>query len=290
MNIPNVTIKQLLESGVHLGHKTFRWNPKMNKYIFGSKNSIHIIDLVQTLELIKAALLEIHKCISSGGKILFVSTKKQAAETVSKLATDTSQYYVTHRWLGGMLTNWKTITNSIKRYKKLSIDLKKENTGFTKKENLKMGIQRDKLERSLGGIAEMKKVPEMIFIIDVNVESIAVKEAIKLNIPIVAVVDTNSDPTGINFPIPGNDDARRAINLYSDLVRETILDAQKNIILKKEDVDVENKIKVEKSKIENKEKKIEGKDKDKKKVAKVEKKPKSIFSKIKSLAQKKISK
>tara|TARA_Y100001970_G_scaffold46900_1_gene59169 strand:- start:1019 stop:1888 length:870 start_codon:yes stop_codon:yes gene_type:complete len=288
MNIPSVTIKQLLEAGVHLGHKTFRWNPKMKKYIFGSKNSIHIIDLVQTLELINVSLLEIHKCVSSGGKILFVSTKKQASETIAKLATDTSQYYVSHRWLGGMLTNWKTISNSIKRYKKLSADLKKENTGFTKKENLKMGIQRDKLERSLGGIAEMKKVPEMIFIIDVNLESIAVQEAIKLNIPIVAIVDTNSDPTGVKFPIPGNDDARRAINLYSDLVRETILDAQKNVIIKKEDTESEkkvseNKVKVEKGKIENK---IDTKDK--KRVEKIEKKPKSILSKIKSLAQKKL--
>ncbi len=288
MNIPSVTIKQLLEAGVHLGHKTFRWNPKMKKYIFGSKNSIHIIDLVQTLELINVSLLEIHKCVSSGGKILFVSTKKQASETIAKLATDTSQYYVSHRWLGGMLTNWKTISNSIKRYKKLSADLKKENTGFTKKENLKMGIQRDKLERSLGGIAEMKKVPEMIFIIDVNLESIAVQEANKLNIPIVAIVDTNSDPTGVKFPIPGNDDARRAINLYSDLVRETILDAQKNVIIKKEDTESEkkvseNKVKVEKGKIENK---IDTKDK--KRVEKIEKKPKSILSKIKSLAQKKL--
>ena len=288
MNIPSVTIKQLLEAGVHLGHKTFRWNPKMKKYIFGSKNSIHIIDLVQTLELINVSLLEIHKCVSSGGKILFVSTKKQASETIAKLATDTSQYYVSHRWLGGMLTNWKTISNSIKRYKKLCADLKKENTGFTKKENLKMGIQRDKLERSLGGIAEMKKVPEMIFIIDVNLESIAVQEAIKLNIPIVAIVDTNSDPTGVKFPIPGNDDARRAINLYSDLVRETILDAQKNVIIKKEDTESEkkvseNKVKVEKGKIENK---IDTKDK--KRVEKIEKKPKSILSKIKSLAQKKL--
>ena len=149
MNIPSVTIKQLLEAGVHLGHKTFRWNPKMSKYIFGSKNSIHIIDLVQTLELANAALNEIHKCISSGGKILLVSTKKQAAETIANLAKDTSQFYVNHRWLGGMLTNWKTISNSIKRFKKLTIDLKEENTGFTKKENLKMGIQRDKLERSI---------------------------------------------------------------------------------------------------------------------------------------------
>ena len=180
MKLPSVTIKQLLEAGVHLGHKTFRWNPKMSKYIFGSKDSIHIIDLVQTLEMTSVALQEIHKCIASGGKILFVSTKKQATDTISSLARDTSQFYVNHRWLGGMLTNWKTISNSIKRYKKLSEDLKKESTGFTKKEVLKMGIQRDKLERSLGGIADMKKTPNMIFVIDTNVESLAVKEAQKL--------------------------------------------------------------------------------------------------------------
>jgi len=246
MKLPSVTIKQLLEAGVHLGHKTFRWNPKMSKFIFGSKNSIHIIDLVQTLEMANAALHEIHKCISSGGKILFVSTKKQAAETISELAKDTSQFYVNHRWLGGMLTNWKTISNSIKRYKRLSEDLKKENTGFTKKENLKMSIQRDKLERSLGGIANMKKTPDMIFIIDTNVEDLAVKEALKLNIPIVAIIDTNSDPTGINFPIPGNDDARRAINLYCDLIKQTILDAQKHMSIKDPD-DSKSQEKVEAS-------------------------------------------
>ncbi len=229
MKLPSVTVKQLLEAGVHLGHKTYRWNPKMSKFIFGSKNSIHIIDLVQTLELVNAALNEIHKCISSGGKILLVSTKKQAAETIANLAKDTSQFYVNHRWLGGMLTNWKTISNSIKRFKKLTIDLKEENTGFTKKENLKMGIQRDKLERSIGGIADMTKIPDMIFIVDTNAEELAVKESIRLNIPIVAILDSNSDPTGINFPIPGNDDARRAINLYCDLIKQTILDAQKNI-------------------------------------------------------------
>ena len=229
MKLPSITIKQLLEAGVHLGHKTFRWNPKMSEFIFGSKDSIHIIDLVQTLEMTKSALHEIHKCIASGGKILFVSTKKQASETISALAKDTSQFYVNHRWLGGMLTNWKTISNSIKRYKKLSEDLKKESIGFTKKEILKMGIQRDKLERSLGGIVDMTKIPDMIFIIDTNVESSAVKEALKLNIPIVAIIDTNSDPTGINFPIPGNDDARRAINLYCELIRKTVLDAQKDI-------------------------------------------------------------
>ena len=229
MKLPSVTIKQLLEAGVHLGHKTFRWNPKMKKFIFGSKDSIHIIDLVQTLEMTKSALQEIHKCVSSSGKILFVSTKKQASDAISSLAKDTGQFYVSHRWLGGMLTNWQTISNSIKRYKKLSEDLKKEVTGFTKKEILKMGIQRDKLERSLGGIADMKKTPDMIFIIDTNLESIAVKEAVKLNIPIVAIIDTNSDPTGINFPIPGNDDARRSINLYCELLKNTIKDAEKFI-------------------------------------------------------------
>jgi len=238
MRLPTVTIKQLLEAGVHLGHKTFRWNPKMSKYIFGSKNTVHIIDLTQTLEMVNSALVEIHKCVASGGKLLFVSTKKQASEAVLNLAKDTSQFYVNHRWLGGMLTNWNTISNSIKRYKNLTENLKKENTGFTKKENLKMGIQRDKLERSLGGIAEMKKIPDMIFIIDTNVEDLAVKEAIKLNIPIVAIIDTNSDPTGINHPIPGNDDARRAINLYCDLIKHTILDAQKNIMQNNEDKDI----------------------------------------------------
>ena len=296
MRLPSVTIKQLLEAGVHLGHKTFRWNPKMSKFIFGSKNSIHIIDLVQTLEMVNKALLEIHKCIVSGGKILFVSTKKQATESVADLAKETSQFYVNHRWLGGMLTNWKTISNSINRYKKLSIDLKKENTGFTKKENLKMGIQRDKLERSLGGIADMKKIPNMIFIIDTNVEDLAVKEALKLKIPIVAIVDTNSDPTGINFPIPGNDDARRAINLYCELIKQTILDAQKNISTKDSD-ETKPTIKTDGSKSKQKTEKVkseESKPKMKTKVAKpkgksstVEKKTTSIFSKIKKLASKK---
>ena len=282
MKLPSVTIKQLLDAGVHLGHKTFRWNPKMSQYIFGSKDSIHIIDLVQTLEMTNVALHEIHKCIVSGGKILFVSTKKQATETISALAKDTSQFYVNHRWLGGMLTNWKTISNSIKRYKKLSEDLKQESTGFTKKEILKMGKQRDKLERSLGGIADMKKTPNMIFIIDTNVEDLAVKEAVKLNIPIVAIIDTNSDPTEINFPIPGNDDARRAINLYCELIKQTILDAQKNISTKYSE-EIESKEKkekpIQKIKVEVSKPKI--------KSDAPEKKSTSIFSKIKTLASKK---
>ena len=232
MNIPNVSIKQLLEAGVHLGHKTLRWNPRMKKFIYGEKNSIHIIDLTQTVVLIKNAMKEVHKCVSSGGKILIVSTKKQAAETVLKLATETEQFYVNYRWLGGMLTNWKTIQNSIKRLKKLENELSKEDIGFTKKEILKLGKERDKLKRSLGGISSMNKVPEMIFIIDTNMESLAVKEAIKLKIPIVAILDSNSDPTGINHPIPGNDDARRSIDLYCELLKETILDAKKNVVKK----------------------------------------------------------
>ena len=247
MNIPEVNIKQLLEAGVHLGHKTLRWNPKMKKYIFGEKNSIHIIDLTQTVVFFKNALSEIHKCIASGGKILIVSTKKQASEQVSSLAKDTDQFYVNYRWLGGMLTNWNTIQNSIKRMKMLDSKLSKDETGFTKKEILKLGKERDKLQRSLGGIAEMKKTPQMIFIIDTNIESLAVKEAIKLNIPIVAILDTNSDPTDIEFPIPGNDDARRSINLYCDLLKSTILDASK--LIEKKTVSKEkvlNTIKVEK--------------------------------------------
>ena len=291
MKLPSVNIKNLLEAGVHLGHKTFRWNPKMDKFIFSSNKSIHIIDLVQTLELINVALQKIHECISSGGKILFVSTKKQAADSIANLAKDTSQYYVNHRWLGGMLTNFKTISNSIKKYKKLSLDLQKENTGFTKKEILKMGIQRDKLERSLGGISEMKKIPNMIFIIDTNIEELAVKESIKLNIPIVAIVDTNSNPDGINYPIPGNDDARRAINLYCDVIKKTILDAQSN--MSKEDLPKDNfksepdneASKKVKPKVFNVEEKKEGISKEKIKV--VKKISKSIISKVKSLATKK---
>jgi small subunit ribosomal protein S2 len=229
MNVPKVDIKQLLEAGVHLGHKTLRWNPKMKKYIFGEKNSIHIIDLTQTVDFLKNALMQVHKVISGGGKLLIVSTKKQASEQVSDLAKDTGQYFVNYRWLGGMLTNWNTIQNSIKRLKKLDEQLSKENLGFTKKEVLKFGKEREKLNRSLGGISEMKKPPDLIFIIDTNIEALAVAESKKLRIPIVAVLDTNSDPTGIDFPIPGNDDARRSINLYCDLLKSTIKDAEKFI-------------------------------------------------------------
>ena len=241
MNVPEVNIKNLLEAGVHLGHKTLRWNPKMKQYIFGEKNSIHIIDLTQTVSFLKNALIEVHKCVSTGGKILIVSTKKQASEQVSNLAKETDQYFVNYRWLGGMLTNWNTIQNSIKRMKKLEDQLSKEDIGFTKKEILKLGKEKDKLNRSLGGIAEMKKVPDLIFIIDTNIESLAVKEAIKLNIPIAAILDTNSDPTDIAFPIPGNDDARRSINLYCELLKSTILDASKSIVIKEPKTSKETK-------------------------------------------------
>ena len=251
MNVPKVDIKQLLEAGVHLGHKTLRWNPKMKKFIFGEKNSIHIIDLTQTVNFLKNALVTVHKTISAGGKILIVSTKKQASEQVSSLAKDTNQFYVNYRWLGGMLTNWNTIQNSIKRMKMLEKQLSDENTGFTKKEILKFGKEKDKLQRSLGGISEMKILPKLIFIIDTNIESLAVNEAKKLNIPIIAVLDTNSDPTGIDYPIPGNDDARRSINLYCELLKSTIKDAEKYI--EKKDLaenkkEVKNPEKKEKSK------------------------------------------
>ena len=228
MKIPNLTIQQLLEAGVHLGHKTLRWNPKMKRYIFGKRDSIHIIDLTQTLELTNVAMEKVYSTIVDGGKILFISTKKQASEAIAELAKSTGQYYVNHRWLGGMLTNWGTISNSIKKLQKIEQDLSSENRGFTKKELLKMSVQRDKLQRSLGGIMEMKKIPDLVFVIDTNYESLAIKESIKLSIPIIAILDTNSNPEGINFPIPGNDDARRSIDLYCNLIKQTIDNAKKD--------------------------------------------------------------
>ena len=228
MKIPNITIQQLLEAGVHLGHKTLRWNPKMKKYIFGKRDSIHIIDLTQTLELTKVALQKIHEVIVNNGKILFVSTKKQASEAIAELAKETDQYFVNYRWLGGMLTNWGTISNSIKKLKQLEQNLVSENRGFTKKELLKMSVKKDKLQRSLGGIVEMKKVPDLVFIIDTNYESLAIQESVKLSIPIVAILDSNSNPDGIDFPIPGNDDARRSIDLYCNLIKETIISAKES--------------------------------------------------------------
>jgi len=247
MKIPKITIEQLLEAGVHLGHKTLRWNPKMKKYIFGKRDSIHIIDLTQTLELTNVALEKVHNTISAGGNILFISTKKQASEAVAQLAKDTNQYFVNYRWLGGMLTNWGTISNSIKKLNKINSDLSAENRGFTKKELLKMSGQRDKLQRSLGGIMNMKKVPDLVFIIDTNYESLAIKESIKLGIPIIAILDTNSNPDGIDYPIPGNDDARRSIDLYCNIMKDTINDAKKNITQQNNDSNVVDKIPTEKN-------------------------------------------
>jgi small subunit ribosomal protein S2 len=226
MKIPNITIQQLLEAGVHLGHKTLRWNPKMKKYIFGKRDSIHIMDLTQTLELTKVALEKIYTTVANNGKILFVSTKKQASEAIAEVAKETDQYFVNYRWLGGMLTNWGTISGSIKKMKKYEADLVAENRGFTKKELLKMSVKKDKLERSLGGIAEMKKTPDLVFIIDTNYESLAIAESVKLGIPIIAILDSNSNPDNIDYPIPGNDDARRSIDLYCNLIKETINNAK----------------------------------------------------------------
>ncbi len=237
MKIPSISIQQLLEAGVHLGHKTLRWNPKMKKYIFGKRDSIHIIDLTQTLELINVALEKIFQTVKNNGKILFISTKKQASEAISDLAKETDQYYVNYRWLGGMLTNWGTISNSIKKLDKINLDLVSENRGFTKKELLKMSIQRDKLQRSLGGISKMKKIPDLVFIIDTNYESLAIKESVKLDIPIIAILDTNSNPDGIEFPVPGNDDARRSIDLYCNLIKETIDNAKKEASIVEDDKD-----------------------------------------------------
>ena len=285
MDIPNLTIHQLLESGVHLGHKTFRWNPKMKDYIFGKKNSIHIIDLVQTLVLTNKALLKVSSVIREGGKILFVSTKKQAAESIANLAKDTSQYYVNYRWLGGMLTNWKTISNSIKKLKQINEALKDENVGFTKKEILKMGIKRDKLERSLGGILEMKNIPDLMFIIDTNYEKLAIKEATKLKIPIIAILDTNSDPSDIDYPIPGNDDARRAINLYCDLLKQTIQNAEKEIEISSNESD-EIETLIDKIKVEEKEIKKEKKEDNVRLIDKIKEKVINKFSKEKNTKKK----
>ena len=244
MKIPKISIEQLLEAGVHLGHKTLRWNPKMKQYIFGKRDTIHIIDLTQTLELTNVALEKVHTTISSGGKILFISTKKQASEAIATLAKETDQYFVNYRWLGGMLTNWGTISNSIKKLNKINLDLSSENRGFTKKELLKMSSQRDKLQRSLGGIMDMKKIPDLVFIIDTNYESLAIKESVKLGIPIIAILDTNSNPDGIDYPIPGNDDARRSIDLYCNLMKETIIDAKLNIKKTMDDI-IKNEVKLQ---------------------------------------------
>jgi small subunit ribosomal protein S2 len=224
MAMPTFTMRQLLEAGVHFGHQKHRWNPKMSSYIFGDRNGVHIIDLQQTVPLLYRALETTRDVVAAGGRVLFVGTKRQASEPVTEAARRCGQYYVNHRWLGGMLTNWKTISNSIKRLKDLDEQLSEENLGLTKKEMLKLTRERDKLERALGGIKEMGGLPNLMVVIDTNKEDIAVKEAVKLDIPVVAIIDSNSDPANITHPIPGNDDALRAINLYCELFSRAVLD------------------------------------------------------------------
>jgi small subunit ribosomal protein S2 len=223
MAVPSFTMRQLLEAGVHFGHQTSRWNPKMNSYLFGVRSGVHIIDLQQTVPLLYRALEFVHGIASNGGRVLFVGTKRQAATPIAEAAGRCGQYYVNHRWLGGMLTNWKTISNSISRLKKLDDQLSEESLGLTKKELLNLTREREKLDRSLGGIREMGGLPDVVVIIDTNKEEIAVHEANKLNIPIIAVIDSNSNPKGIQYPIPGNDDATRAIVTYCELMAQSIL-------------------------------------------------------------------
>jgi small subunit ribosomal protein S2 len=232
MAMPSFTMRQLLEAGVHFGHTTRRWNPKMRPFIFGERNNVHIIDLEQTVPLLHRALEAVRDVAAGGGRVLFVGTKRQAADVLAESAARCGQYYVNHRWLGGMLTNWKTISNSIKRLKVLEDQLSQEEAvGLTKKELLGLQRERDKLDRSLGGIKEMAGLPDILFVIDTNKESIAIHEATKLNIPVIAVVDSNCDPEGVTHPVPGNDDAMRAINLYCDLISGAVIDGlQKEFI------------------------------------------------------------
>ena len=224
MALPTFTMRQLLEAGVHFGHHTRRWNPKMEPYIYGTRNGIHVLDLRQTVPMLNAGLQAVREIVGGGGRVLFVGTKRQASEQVSEAAKRCGQYYVNHRWLGGMLTNWRTITASIKRLKEYDELLVKEDVGLTKKELLMRTRDRDKLERALGGIKEMGGLPDILVVIDTNKESIAIKEAGKLNIPVVAVLDSNCDPSGITFPVPGNDDAIRSIALYCGLFSDAVLD------------------------------------------------------------------
>ena len=224
MALPEFTMRQLLEAGAHFGHQTHRWNPKMERYIFGSRANIHIIDLSQTMPLLHQALVKVREVAASGGRVLFVGTKRQAADPVSASAKRCAQYYVNHRWLGGTLTNWRTISGSIARLRELETVLGGAEGGRTKKELLQLTRERDKLELSLGGIKDMGGIPDLMFVIDTNKEAIAIQEARKLNIPVIAILDTNCDPQGITFPIPGNDDAARALQLYCDLMADAVLD------------------------------------------------------------------
>ncbi|AGB71086.1 MULTISPECIES: 30S ribosomal protein S2 [Rhizobium] len=224
MALPDFSMRQLLEAGVHFGHQTHRWNPKMKPYIFGDRNNIHIIDLAQTVPLLSRALQVVSDTVARGGRVLFVGTKRQASELIADSAKRSAQYYVNARWLGGMMTNWKTISNSIQRLRKLDEILSGEAQGFTKKERLNLEREREKLDKALGGIKDMGGTPDLMFIIDTNKEKIAIDEAKRLGIPVVAIIDSNCDPDLIDYPIPGNDDASRAIALYCDLISRAAID------------------------------------------------------------------
>ena len=217
---PTVTMQQLIEAGAHFGHQTHRWNPRMKPYIFGARNGVHIIDLSQTVPLMARALEFVESTVRAGGKVLFVGTKRQAQEPIAQAAKACGQHFVNHRWLGGMLTNWKTISQSIKRLKTLEEQLSGDSSGLTKKEILQLTRERDKLELSLGGIRDMGGIPDVMFVIDANKEDLAIKEANVLGIPVIGVLDTNVDPNGIAFPVPGNDDAARAVRLYCEAIGE----------------------------------------------------------------------
>ena len=223
MALPAFNMRQLLEAGVHFGHQAHRWNPKMAPFIYGSRNKIHIVDLTQTAPMLHQALLKVSDTVASGGRVLFVATKRQASDGIAEAAKRSAQYYMNHRWLGGTLTNWKTVSQSIRRLRQLD-DILAEPQGRTKKEMLQIQRERDNLNKSLGGIKDMGGTPDLLVVIDTNKEQIAIQEARKLNIPIVAIVDTNCDPDGIDFPVPGNDDAGRAITLYCDLLARAALD------------------------------------------------------------------
>ena len=224
MALPEFTLRQLLEAGVHFGHQTHRWNPRMGPYIYGARNGIHILDLTQTVPLLDQALQAVQQTVAKGGRILFVGTKRQAQKAISDAAERSAQYYMNHRWLGGTLTNWKTVSQSIARLKQIDEVMASGADGLTKKERLGMEREQAKLQASLGGIREMGGLPDLLFIIDVNKEDLAILEAQKLGIPVVAVVDTNCSPKGVDYVIPGNDDAARAIALYCDLVSRAALD------------------------------------------------------------------
>ena len=226
MALPSFSMRQLIEAGAHFGHNTRRWNPKMKQYLFGVRDGVHIIDLQQSVPLLQRAMQAVHDVTAGGGRVLFVGTKRQAQDLVKEYAERCGQYFVNHRWLGGTLTNWKTVSHSIKRLKELEERLGNEQQlqGLTKKEQLTLAREQEKLNRSLGGIKDMGGLPDILFVIDTNKESIAVAEAKVLNIPVVAVLDSNSDPAGITYPIPGNDDAIRAIKLYCELIANTVLD------------------------------------------------------------------